>query len=299
MDIRKIILFAWLLPFAGCVDDFDLEPRVPESGIVAISHMRPDAPLTVYISESRDPSNIEEFEYLENATALLAFPGGRDTLDMQSGGGANRPFYFTEHMPQPGMAYQLKVEVPGKRMIIAEDSIPMAPDFTRLNTTAFGDDDDQRQWVSFELEFNDDPRSEDYYHIYVYRMILRDGMPQPVHESMRCLAIQEGDHRNVTQLEHESGLLLNDRYFNGEKVQYHLRFETRSVVDNDTEDFNRYIVELRRVSPNYYKYHESLARQFQSGTDKFSEPVVIFSNVESGHGIFAGFNPMIRSKKFK
>ncbi|MDV7393939.1 DUF4249 family protein, partial [Arthrospira platensis SPKY1] len=50
-------------------------------------------------------------------------------------------------------------------------------------------------------------------------------------------------------------------------------------------------IELRSVSPEYFNYHRSLARQYQASPDPFSEPVILYSNIEGGQGIFAGFVP--------
>ena len=54
-------------------------------------------------------------------------------------------------------------------------------------------------------------------------------------------------------------------------------------------------LELRSVTEEYYRYFAGLSRQKQSSDSPFSEPVIIYDNIDGGLGIFAGYNSSVDS----
>jgi hypothetical protein len=83
-----------------------------------------------------------------------------------------------------------------------------------------------------------------------------------------------------------SGALISDQYFDGQehtvKVAYH------------TYGIKRYMkvihVELTSLTESAYLYKSSIEDYQGASGDPFSEPVLVYDNIENGLGIFAGFS---------
>jgi hypothetical protein len=54
----------------------------------------------------------------------------------------------------------------------------------------------------------------------------------------------------------------------------------------DTTQY-RLTLEIRSISPDYYKYYTSLGAYYASQGNPFAEPVVLFSNIDNGRGLFS------------
>ena len=55
----------------------------------------------------------------------------------------------------------------------------------------------------------------------------------------------------------------------------------------------RYYFFLKNVSFEYYEYFRTGMKQLEVIEDPFAEPVRIYSNIEGGKGIFAGYNEQV------
>jgi hypothetical protein len=49
------------------------------------------------------------------------------------------------------------------------------------------------------------------------------------------------------------------------------------------------LTELRSISKEYYDYQTSLNEYWNADGNPFAQPVQVFTNIENGFGIFAGF----------
>ena len=61
----------------------------------------------------------------------------------------------------------------------------------------------------------------------------------------------------------------------------------------DMSRIKRIIVSLQKVDETYYRYHHALENY--QGIDLFSEPTLVYSNVDNGLGVFCSYNPILDS----
>jgi hypothetical protein len=78
------------------------------------------------------------------------------------------------------------------------------------------------------------------------------------------------------------GLLIDDRTFNGGNRKFD--FITSFGSAGSTY---KYLVEVRSLSDEYYRYLQSLAN-YRKTSGLFSDPTPIYSNITNGRGICAG-----------
>jgi hypothetical protein len=80
-------------------------------------------------------------------------------------------------------------------------------------------------------------------------------------------------------------LLFRDDFFEGKDYQF--RFYPGYLYGQNTESLQ---VVLLSISKEYYNYFLTKKVQDYGGQDPFSQPAQVFSNIENGVGIFAGFS---------
>jgi hypothetical protein len=52
-------------------------------------------------------------------------------------------------------------------------------------------------------------------------------------------------------------------------------------------------INLEKVDETYYRYHNALSHY--QGVDLFTEPTLVYSNVENGLGVFCSYHSMMDS----
>nr|MDA3823724.1 DUF4249 family protein [Bacteroidales bacterium] len=87
-------------------------------------------------------------------------------------------------------------------------------------------------------------------------------------------------------------LYFSDEIIDGQKYQLKLEFE-----DWNASYEREYFVELISMNKAGYLYRKSVREFINSSGDPFSEPVLIYSNIENGFGIFAGYSTVHKSVK--
>ncbi|TKG89028.1 DUF4249 family protein [Puteibacter caeruleilacunae] len=64
----------------------------------------------------------------------------------------------------------------------------------------------------------------------------------------------------------------------------------KSAIANDNDRNCEYSVEVTRGDSNYLQYYKTYMLQVSQRINPYSDPVEVYSNIENGTGIFAGYN---------
>lgn len=78
--------------------------------------------------------------------------------------------------------------------------------------------------------------------------------------------------------------VFSDHFFNGQEYEFTVESRLRKFADGK----NYVIVELQSINEEFYNYLKSTMLYRISDQDSYSEPIIIYSNVEDGWGIFGG-----------
>jgi hypothetical protein len=208
--------------------------------------------------------------------------------------------FFT---PSVGIAYTIKVEVPGFESIFATSAIPMG---ANLGDVSFNNQTESIEGglesISFEVGMGfDDPKGiANYYHILfiqevtAYQINLQG---DTILENTTIIDPQNlqidpinGDITMIKFTDNRS-FLINDEFFDGQQIS--IPFKGKFIYDPNKFILKPFKVEFRTVTRDYYLYHTSFAKNSQSGSDPFSGPVVIHNNVKGGSGLFSGYDTTI------
>ncbi|MCB0707080.1 MAG: DUF4249 domain-containing protein [Saprospiraceae bacterium] len=302
MKYPLYLSFVLLALLSSCEDPVDLGIPLVDPKLVIISNFSDLDTLEVVISKSQNAFEDGPTEYVSNAKVDI-FQGNTylETLKFVDINDAIFPSYYVSDflVPEIGKTYTIEVSAPGFETVKAVNTIPgpATLDSTTLNLEL----DIVQQDLTFNqvnftvsLKLKDPPGIENYYHLsfyqegFDYKIDINGDTIREAFFSLP-LAVEElgGDVPLVPYIDRR-GVLLKDSDMTGSTLEL-LTFEGNFLFRRNDQLLGDFIIELRTVSEEYYLYHTSLARQYQSSLDPFSDPVILFNNIENGCGIFAGF----------
>ncbi len=298
-----LIFIAVLLGGATCERTLEIEFPEAEPQLVVISNFSDDQNLQVQVSLSRDILESPAIEYLGNADVKL-FQGDQflETLAFVVPN-AGTPFYSTRRLkPSAGLTYNIQVLVPGFDPIMAQSTVPNRIEIHELSLTNLEVQqipESAQDLYSFDLEidFKDPGDEQNFYHLKLYQQFeqftLLRGDTIVSATPTRELRFNPANNDNFQIAHYEGGVLLEDTPFNGETKTYTVPIDVE--ISPDSELPGKIIAELRTVSEEYFLFYSTVSRQVNAQQLNYTEPVIIFNNIENGQGVFAGYSSSNRS----
>lgn len=298
--LKYLFFFTILFFSVSCEKEADITFNHVDSQVVIISNFTPDEPFSLNISRSKViNSNVTE-QSLESADIQICRGENCEVLEPKTGNdNLNELGFLTrDFQPEVGVQYSLKVNVEGMESMVSAEAI--TPALVPLSHVAVGaiteipledDPEDEKQYdVRVSLQFDDPSGVDNYYQINFYQeLISNDGniitaIDSSGIEDFISIDADLVNLRNVS----DNGILISDRQFDG---------MTRDLLFRPTFKFNplnqqpiNLKVELKSVSKAYFDYYSSVFKQVSQGSDPFTQPVEVISNIKNGHGIFAGYS---------
>ena len=157
--------------------------------------------------------------------------------------------------------------------------MPTAIVSSRIDTSA-GSEFGTRNTLSIKLQIQDPPVETNYYEIRIASG--GDG----VHFSTKDPSILADSDDPITEEEFLGHApFFNDTLFDGQTHEIELS-STHPIPDRHT----RFSVQVLYMSETYYEYRRSVMLHENTQDNPFAEPVSVYSNVENGYGIFAGYS---------
>lgn len=167
----------------------------------------------------------------------------------------------------PGETYKLEVTAPNGKKVSGTTSVP-------LQLPQIG---------SFEFEVNQRNDLNNFpYQEYVYKMSLIDPTPAFNYYQVMYYGLLNGFSGFQTQEFKDDDALNNGQLYIESSYEDYGTFDGSGQIQSDSL---RYIV--INATEEYYRFHRTLFSQDPG--NPFSEPVIVFSNIENGLGVFAGY----------
>ncbi len=285
-----------VLAFSGC--ELIINPDLPEHTprLVIKAFFTPDEGLAASVSRSvgiLDPSPGPERLVTGANVELLSDGRIIDRLPF-----LDRERVYASEIPlQAGRSYSLQVSAPGFETVHATDSapppVPMSIESYRVETS---DPIPGEPGVSTVTEFRitlqiqDPPGEKNRYQIRVIA---------PGRSGRRDLYFSTRDPSIISDNRIEDPVtegvepftgsepFFSDALFDGESHEIEV-----SSFDLAVEASLERVIwfQIRHVSENYYRHLRSALLHKTTDDNPFAEPVRVYSNVENGYGIFAGYS---------
>jgi Domain of unknown function (DUF4249) len=295
--------FATTLVLSACEREVTVKLPVVDPKIVLYSVLGNNAPFTARVTKSKgiltptNPSNPDLPFRVDNAQVLVYENGViYDTLRFN----ATERIYKTirDKRVRLGKTYDMKVSAPGLTAVEANAIVPAPVNVTsvqRLREVRTNRDGEKLDDII--IKFDDPGASRDYYLIRFSSPIYGGSYFFNLCVNSRDKDIEEiGGDFDPTDTEScldGSRILLRDNNFNGRNKE--LRVSIRSTdlqnyTDPTTGRTIRPSVQVIRISEDYFKYIKSDDAYARVEDNPFAEPVLLYTNVKKGWGIFSAYS---------
>lgn len=278
---KLFLILSSTLLVSSCVetvDDVDISGEGEK--LVLTSFITPDADTiyanlsqsTPYFDDNNQSSNINP--QIKNATLNLS--NGKSAYSMKYDSTNNNFHLLTDSSfkIKTGHTYTIKAKAPGFENVKSECTVPYsAPNDIKLIDKYTTHGNFNNDLIGLVFEFKDIPSEENFYRLSFFE--------------------------KEANLNNDSSWQQNDHYWKFNKNTYVLSDDKRDGQNikvraemNDFSGQKDIRIMLLSVDEHYYNYHDKLNR-FGSG-NPFSEPVILYSNIKNGLGVFSGYTKTIK-----
>lgn len=275
---KLIYLLLSLLVFTGCreklIDTTDL--NIPERLVVGCFISPQDDTLYATVTLSRalyGQSIFDEWQHPKVNNATVTIRSGGNSAVFSYNTDLQRYILPATAMPiVAGQTYTLEVTTPDGKRVDAQCTVPSA---TNLQFEAFGNivapqpgGDTWGRSINVDFRWQGQPDKNRFYRLN-YAQILEEGAFRGEY--------WQNAYLGATQF-----------YADTERENKRFRvFERVGLVFVGGDGYRLRIKGvLQELDENSYRYFTSVSKQLQVGADGFSEPVVIFTNINNGLGCF-------------
>ncbi len=275
--------------------DFEQEP-------VVNSILRAGDKIRVQLSTTKKIGNAD-FEFLNNAEIrVFANDEFIETLINQNDG-----YYVSKTIVKPQTTYTFLIEIPNFETVTCKDSLPNVPDIIDVkHITKAGKDEEGAYYPAVEITFKNNPDIIQRFEIdiiqqktcYEWDTIAGDyfgyeciadmdnGLWMP--DIIDPVLLNEGVDMTLF-----SNILITGTTYKMQ-INYTSGSQHGAVNGGYVEDLYPIVVELRAVSESYYNYKKQLIlHEIGNSADGIGQSVnaiPLYSNVENGYGIVAGYS---------
>jgi hypothetical protein len=144
-----------------------------------------------------------------------------------------------------------------------------------------------------------DNASESNYYLFKIKRPISSNATIVNYEPIFCIRssdidIERGSNSDPTDNNNciEKEFLITDKNFNGnskEIILYIRSFDLETYINPVNLKKYKAIVEMNSITTDHYKYRKSLGTYRDNEDNPFSEPVLVFTNIKNGYGIFSSF----------
>ena len=198
-----------------------------------------------------------------------------------------RVYVWEKGALQAGEPYSLRVSAPGFTAIEATDVIPRpvptAIASYHINTSTRSESRIKGD-LSIKLEIQDPPGETNYYQLRSFFLLGSQRYEDWFSTQDPSIVADNGVDDLIEGAEWTTAPFFKDTLFDGQTHAIELS------SDYYGPEHSRSYIQVLYVSKTYYEHLKS-ARIHESTLDNpFAEPVSVYSNVENGYGIFAGYS---------
>ena len=277
-------LFFILFLLTSCTKEIVIDLPDHEGKLVINSLFSPDTLLCVHVSRSRVIT--DTFFIQETApVVVLKYAEKADTFQSTGNG-----YYVSQTLiPKVETNYSIEVFSMEHGIATASDKIPEETPFEVINyVQEAGIDGEGYNFSSITIRFNDSPVEKNYYELMLKKefAISKKKSTKLWSWSNDAVIKNEGFINDVSD-----NLFFSDELINGKS--HTLAFNFYHSLD-ESNIASHFFIHFRSVSVNYFLYKKKLMLHFENQIgdiwDGTGNPVNLYSNVENGYGIFAGYS---------
>lgn len=303
VKMKIVVLFMFVFLFFSCEKEFVLDLKGEDKIIVLNSFFNGDEPLSVSVTKSMLPQNSQTVEELKNARVSLFRDGiFVENMIYHKADEDVIGHYYSNTIPTVGGSYEVEVEVENMGKVksgsILPEKVAIIADTVLWVNWFTPEDSSFSVRYNFEISFND-PQGDNYYYFTASLPVYKVDTMNHTREfdSWQYAELLTSDLPNH-EIYSNNALLFKDITFDGS-----LKKIIGTATSSSNPDFFKFKddklyvldksklhIELHSLSKEAYLFCSSYAKKIAAQDDIYSEPAVIYTNIEKGLGIFAGKN---------
>lgn len=313
MKLFKTLFFITLvITQISCVKVLDYEIPDDEKKIVINGLISSDDTFSVYLNKSMHILDRINVKYLYDAQIQL-YTGDLLITEINSSPSGK---YVSDVQLKDGDEYTIIVNSPGLKQVTAKTIIPLPVAIIKADTATFPlqgyYNSPGSRSLKCDITFIDPPEIENYYELKCYANYRGDFIEWISPDSVKTikkhfrynLVVRTNDPIieqwivdktfNSERLENGYGygesLIFSDKLIEGKEHLISIELYPPFLVNPENSDSSSIDIQLQSVSKDYYLYMQVLEKHMGVRNDPLSEPVLAYSNVENGLGLFAAFS---------
>jgi hypothetical protein len=275
--------------------DFERKP-------VINSILRAGDSIRLQLSTTKKIGSVD-FEFINNAE-IRVFANNEfvEKLINKNGG-----YYVSTTIVKPQTTYTFSIKIPDYETVTCKDSIPKVPQIIEVkHISKAGRDEEGSYYPAVEVTFKDSPSIMQWFEIdiiqqktcYEWDTIVGDFFKYKCTEGMDDGLWMPDIDDPVLLNEGVVMTLFSNVLITGTTYKMQINYTSGSqhgaVTGGYVEDLYPLIVELRAVSESYYNYKKQLILNkignYADGIGQSVNAIPLYSNVENGYGIVAGYS---------
>lgn len=282
--MKKFISLLFIFVLSSCELIVDVDVPFDRALLTINSFFNPDSIWSANLTLNRHILDDTSFPKIENGFIVINQNGVPvDTLIHQKNG----LYKSDSRKPQAGLEYEIQASAQGYETVTGKVRIPMPAPIVNVKISKGPPLPEGGPNNQITITFQDNGAEANYYHIIVEQVYESYDFRTDTLVVTRQRLYMESDDPTISDenLNWVEGILLKDIFFNGKEIGFPF-----TINYNDFDYAAAVVVSLRTVSEDYYNYKTTFQLQENTSGDPFAQPVNVYTNIENGLGIFAGFS---------
>lgn len=276
-----------MLMLCGCELVVDVDVPIEKQNMVLSSFFNPDSTWKAKLSLSRHILDEAPYPAVEDALIVL-FEGESpvDTLRHDQMG-----FYDSDEEPVPGKIYSIRVISNDYGVVNASSSCPQTVEaqFSPLQFNGTGEFGNPE--YSLTISFKDPPGKNFYQVMAIGEYRYENPYTGQGFVNRSTMHIwSDDDGIDDPEVGNQEGFFFPDVLFDGENFSLNVKMTPNMWGGNANA---KYFIYFRQLNEDYYKYKVTSILQSHTASDPFAQPVKVYTNIENGFGIFAGYTQAV------
>lgn len=296
--IKIVYFFATILLIIAalsCESVVEFDAEEIEKKLVVNSLFTADSSILVNLSESRSLFEPREnlVVYVENARVDLYGNGEyiEELVFLDSGN-----YISPSHLVEVRKVYEVQISSP---TLGSASAVNTVPDLIEIDSVEyywnFGKTEYEQSFHQMIIHFTDPDLTTNYYEIAIHYEYLDSiwffGYPAGSYTLFSPDPVINSEIDTKNPFFWSKYLVFSDELFNGKS--YSLQVNFYNFLQSDEYTRNLITLDFNSISKEYYQYRKKMLLYNRSKStsvwEDIVEPVMIYSNIDGGYGIFAGY----------
>ncbi len=279
--MKNIYVFCFFFFFTFGCDGGTIELKIPAPTpkLAIYCTFSPDRDWEIWVNSTQafGNSDPDTWKYVENAVVEI-WENSHKVAKLNHK--LNNIYAAQGIKPVVGKRYTLKVSAPGYPPITAISEVPLPIPIIK---TVFKDGENNGKHMGYQITFKDPAGTNNYYELHA----ATTPDAQPSFNQYHRIQTEDPSISGNELL----GIILDNLEYRAKFSDDRFDGQTYSIdFTSDRIEAYSYFVQLDHLSKELYRYYES-KRIYDLNADRpFSESSRIFSNIQGGVGIFAGYS---------